>query len=382
MNYSKIYNDLVAKALPRGTDKSILDGYFELHHIIPRCMGGSNDKSNLVMFTGREHFIAHKLLWKAFPQEVSLMRAAHMMASRWQADVGYKSNSKVYQKLREEYAEAVRVQCTGEGNPFFGKKHSQETLDLIKKTRLVDTAKKRLLNWKSNNGKIQKIKNLSPKFDFSVIPKYVEPTIESFRHRGDIQDWLAFQVYKDFWERCEKPGKKLFCSCVNEVSGSSHNGSYFNTMVERFQEDWNPEDNPGFIIKALNSNSDKYIADLEEALSKTPSQIKEEFKHRWFDNREFIRDIIQTVTKDIKASEQASQIKLGDIDVAEAILLWESGKVDQILISGLYGVARNTICNVMTRSGWLHVKEVLPKIKEKLYTNPQWIEIWEGYERI
>jgi hypothetical protein len=60
MNYQRLYDQLVAKAQKRGTP----EGYFERHHIIPRSMGGSNDKNNLVDFTAREHFIAHFLLAK------------------------------------------------------------------------------------------------------------------------------------------------------------------------------------------------------------------------------------------------------------------------------------------------------------------------------
>jgi hypothetical protein len=50
MNYMKIYNDLVnyakSQILPENT-------YVERHHIIMRSLGGSNDKSNLVIFTAR-----------------------------------------------------------------------------------------------------------------------------------------------------------------------------------------------------------------------------------------------------------------------------------------------------------------------------------------
>lgn len=130
MNYQKIYNALVDRAKLRGLDKSQHEGYFEIHHILPVALGGSNEPSNLVMVTGREHFIAHMLMWKAFPEDVSIMRAAFMMSSRWQADrigKGSAINSKTYEKLREEYATAVSEQVSGENNPFYGKTHTEET---------------------------------------------------------------------------------------------------------------------------------------------------------------------------------------------------------------------------------------------------------------
>ena len=35
-----------------------------IHHIVPRHMGGSNDKSNLIMLTIEEHAMAHKALYE------------------------------------------------------------------------------------------------------------------------------------------------------------------------------------------------------------------------------------------------------------------------------------------------------------------------------
>lgn len=36
--------------------------YYEKHHILPRCMGGTNDKNNLILLTLAEHVQAHYLL--------------------------------------------------------------------------------------------------------------------------------------------------------------------------------------------------------------------------------------------------------------------------------------------------------------------------------
>lgn len=38
------------------------DGYLEAHHIIPRSLGGSNEISNVINLTAREHLITHLLL--------------------------------------------------------------------------------------------------------------------------------------------------------------------------------------------------------------------------------------------------------------------------------------------------------------------------------
>lgn len=74
MNYLRIYNSLLSRAKDR-----ILSGFVEVHHIIPVCMGGTDESENLVQLTPEEHFIAHLLLVKIFPNEPKLVIAARMM---------------------------------------------------------------------------------------------------------------------------------------------------------------------------------------------------------------------------------------------------------------------------------------------------------------
>lgn len=103
MNYEKIYNALVEKAKVRGLDKKQQEGYFEIHHILPRCLGGGDDKSNLVMFTAREHYVAHLLLWKMNPGHVGLFTAAFFMSKKRL----FKFSSKLYEVLKIEQAKQL-----------------------------------------------------------------------------------------------------------------------------------------------------------------------------------------------------------------------------------------------------------------------------------
>ena len=77
MNYKRLYDELIHKA----KERDVVDGYTEIHHIIPKSEGGSNDKDNLVVLTGREHFIAHKLLWMVEPNNYSRAATYHMMSN-------------------------------------------------------------------------------------------------------------------------------------------------------------------------------------------------------------------------------------------------------------------------------------------------------------
>lgn len=76
------------------------DEYHERHHILPRCMGGSNDKDNLIDLFAREHFEAHRMLANENPENVSVVYAWTMMS--W-AKNGVQDR---YQVTSEEYEEA------------------------------------------------------------------------------------------------------------------------------------------------------------------------------------------------------------------------------------------------------------------------------------
>lgn len=54
---------------------------------------------NSVVLTAREHFIAHWLLWKAFPK--TTMSTAFILMGRKNSN---RLNSKSYQSLKEEYS--------------------------------------------------------------------------------------------------------------------------------------------------------------------------------------------------------------------------------------------------------------------------------------
>lgn len=79
MNYHKIYDQIIDKARNRTLESEI---YTETHHILPRCMGGGDDSLNLVDLTAREHFIAHWLLVKMYPDVWKLYFAFFQMTKK------------------------------------------------------------------------------------------------------------------------------------------------------------------------------------------------------------------------------------------------------------------------------------------------------------
>ena len=79
MKYLEHYQKLIEK---HGTTSKPLDGYYERHHILPRCMGGKDIYSNLVYLDARCHLLAHWLLFKSFDDVKGLKIAYTTMCSR------------------------------------------------------------------------------------------------------------------------------------------------------------------------------------------------------------------------------------------------------------------------------------------------------------
>ena len=119
MNYTKIYNDII-----NNRKQNLLDGYTETHHIIPRCLNGSNDKQNLVDLTAREHFICHLLLTKMYPEgSIPWIKMCNAFMNMFrQGNHKRYCPSKWYEYCRIQVANANSINQTGKGNSQYGKK--------------------------------------------------------------------------------------------------------------------------------------------------------------------------------------------------------------------------------------------------------------------
>jgi hypothetical protein len=102
MNYEKIYDSIIDHAKSRTT----LTELFDKHHIIPRSMGGSDGKSNIVKLTLREHFVCHLLLAKIHGG--GMLHAALMLSSFG------RYGSRHYKWVRERY---IKERLIGDNNP-------------------------------------------------------------------------------------------------------------------------------------------------------------------------------------------------------------------------------------------------------------------------
>ena len=84
----------------RGLDKSCLGYYTECHHIVPKCMNGTDSSYNLVLLTAREHVIAHVLLSKIFPDNLKIIQSTSAILMKGSKRLG-KVNLSFIIKIRE-----------------------------------------------------------------------------------------------------------------------------------------------------------------------------------------------------------------------------------------------------------------------------------------
>jgi hypothetical protein len=83
MNHQKIYDDIIENAKSKNRKKLRKNNpnyvYYEKHHIIPKCLNGNDEKHNLILLTGREHYICHKLLTYIYKDNRSIACAFFRM---------------------------------------------------------------------------------------------------------------------------------------------------------------------------------------------------------------------------------------------------------------------------------------------------------------
>jgi hypothetical protein len=166
MEYKKHYNLMMERAKTRE-----LDGYFETHHIVPRCLGGSDLPDNLVQLTPEEHFVAHQLLIKMYPGNLGIAYAVICMSGK--TSKKHQRSNKLYGWLRRRASEARRGRSLSEETrarmsaakqrdrekirqSLLGKKHTEETKQKMRKPKKFGEKPNLKLTVWINNGVINR----------------------------------------------------------------------------------------------------------------------------------------------------------------------------------------------------------------------------------
>ena len=111
--YDRFIESRKNRVLPEGV-------YTERHHILPKCMNGSNNSDNLIRLTAREHFIAHKMLYRENKDNNKIVFAFWGMCNKQSnrnMSREYNVSSRDYEMGKLAFHE---INC-GENNPMYGK---------------------------------------------------------------------------------------------------------------------------------------------------------------------------------------------------------------------------------------------------------------------
>lgn len=226
MNYLKQYFKLIKKAKARNSLPDYV--YFELHHIIPRSLGGSDNANNLVALTFREHFIAHKLLFKIFKNRQNIKGLK-------------KSNKEKLRKMAFAYVFMCNRANTEKHNGFQNKnshqyaKSKQKAISDIKKYE-IDLLKEMFNHYISKKcfEKPEEYEIFQQKFNFPYSRKYLS---ELFRRNGFIINEskkipqnilkLMYQDLNQNKKRYEKENFQLFQNKWNYHKSRKHLTDYF-----------------------------------------------------------------------------------------------------------------------------------------------------------
>lgn len=204
MNYFRIYNQLIERAKNR-----TLKGYTEIHHIIPKCIGGENTDNNLVRLTAKEHFLAHKLLVEIYPNEHKLLWALWMMAigkQKWKHTDPYQVTSRDYERIRLKVSESKKgTKISNSQKEKIGKKNSKKVIQYdfqgnkIAEFSSVTNAERFITNkpnahWKELRNNIDACCRLKQKSAYGYIWKYERDLLDLEEHKGSHnKKWKKLQ---------------------------------------------------------------------------------------------------------------------------------------------------------------------------------------------
>ncbi len=220
--YSKWYFSIINRAV---SDRKL--DYYESHHIIPKCIGGTDDKPNLVNLTAKEHFVCHLLLTKMH-SSLKLKFAVVMMLVSNEHHNRYKVNSRTYERIKRLNSVASKERMIGFIGHNLGRKtyHNPLTneerfivegtkipegfilgMSPAKKKKVGDSNKGRIYYFNPDTKEVIHIKkhdtppvgwikgnpnaNTSDKTNIRGSSYYYEPnTGEEVRSREEIPNWV------------------------------------------------------------------------------------------------------------------------------------------------------------------------------------------------
>lgn len=216
LKYERWYNNLIEKARSR-IEKDPND-YYEVHHIIPKSLGGTNDESNLVTLTYREHIIAHMLLSEIYPNNTKLIFAARAMlihnSNSTRPDAIKYISTRSIARIKQKAIEVRRGMKMPEG---FGERIAEHNRNRV----VTEETKKKISN--ANTGKkrsekqLEVLKRNSWEKGYEPWNKGMKMSEETKKKLSDTRkNIMTDDLRKKYSESAKKRG---FCGPTKKVQG-------------------------------------------------------------------------------------------------------------------------------------------------------------------
>jgi len=189
MNYQRIHDQIIDRSRSENRKKLKRDHidyiYYESHHILPRCLGGSDKKENLVLLTAREHFLVHWLLVRINSKNHKLVNAFWMMCSiKDKGNRKYIPSSRIYQEARKLNAKlssekVVPIEIGRRISELYANRTLEQRVEVSRKQKETIASKpeeeKRAIVKKTNETK----SNKSPEAKTAIYSKVQETKIKN-----------------------------------------------------------------------------------------------------------------------------------------------------------------------------------------------------------
>jgi hypothetical protein len=150
MDYQYLYTEIINNS--KHNESNIITDYFEQHHIIPKCLGGSDEESNIVKLTAKAHFTVHHLLCKIYPNNYKLASAFNFMCCHTSNNRTRRINSRLFEIARKHFANnhpmknpIIKQKCANSLKKYWDIKGRKPKVIKLKKHNTVKT--KKYENW-------------------------------------------------------------------------------------------------------------------------------------------------------------------------------------------------------------------------------------------
>lgn len=179
--------------------------YYERHHIIPKCLGGSNAKNNIAKLTAREHYVCHILLTKMFDSgayKAKMVFALMRMRNTSRYHKREYLNSKNFSYVKEIISKNMSGKNNpsygkglfGKDNPFYGKTHSKEVIEAIRENSRKHSAGSNnpFYGKQHTNETCQRLSQLK---SIPIKVLFFDGTVITFSNRLELGKYLGKSVH-------------------------------------------------------------------------------------------------------------------------------------------------------------------------------------------